>query len=896
MGLPEDTFRIQFLRHIEAELVSNNKILPTIDCLKVIDKMLSNRLEFPDEQRFKIIRARNTVFKDKVRKLRGAEDALLMLGMSKKVVDFEEVFSLPGDEPEERRKLAIALAIVREYLLKLEARAAAPLPESKKSEEQKRREKVLMLIEEDRQSRDLEQQRREQRKAFRAQPQTPQTPQTPMLQIEDGSAEMATTAGPRIKAVAAAGSGMSRSPSASRLAPVGAKSLAPGKILPNSLSRTPSGGSMLLLPPDAVNEFSDEALVDCLIQQFSDFPFALRCQCLLRLLKCCDPSDMQYLGRVLPDLHRDFLALLPLSVSRQILTFVSPPDLAMCAKVSRSWHKVVSDEGLWKKLYGLIGLSSMAEVFFLPSNSVRANAKRLASLGRWAHGEFVFRSFKAHALGVLCIAFDGKFLATGSADRTCKMFLLKTGECLRTFAGHEEGVHAIQFDDEKVVTGSADSTVRIWSNKDSGALLHTLTGQTGTITCLKFTSSLLISGSEDKTIRIWSWRGTEASHDATAAPGMDIYSDVARPGNCIAILSINRTTLQTPITILDESGLQAQLAKRNATTRNSAQSKDPISSIDFKGQRLLISTLCGTILLFDMASHGMVPEGINQAYEHLKKWAMSLSTYQLNSRYNLKEAHFRTGTQSTGVSQPLPTSIGAGIGLSATNSEPESNALEQRLLAASPTAMIRGHAYVATGSRERSATTSARERSYSQSKILQSTGQTDQPLNPQPMTTPAPTTTSTAQAAGGTLPVVCSQWALFTRHDEWRLMCAGSDGQCTVWNHRTGKLIYKLNGPMVMSATNPTPHTFTPVLNPDATITSINSTTPQTENGRPSIPSLSSKYDALDSNTSSISKTLLQLKRTNTDQVRAITAVSFDESCIVAGSMDGHVKIWEANS
>jgi WD40 repeat protein len=73
-------------------------------------------------------------------------------------------------------------------------------------------------------------------------------------------------------------------------------------------------------------------------------------------------------------------------------------------------------------------------------------------------------------LGILCIAFDGKQIAvrfpfsfqylshhahtmlgqTGSADRTCRVFDVKTGECIRTFSGHEQKIFSIAMDETRV--------------------------------------------------------------------------------------------------------------------------------------------------------------------------------------------------------------------------------------------------------------------------------------------------------------------------------------------------------------------------------------------------------------------------------------------------------------
>ncbi|HEY8400631.1 MAG TPA: WD40 repeat domain-containing protein, partial [Cytophagaceae bacterium] len=73
---------------------------------------------------------------------------------------------------------------------------------------------------------------------------------------------------------------------------------------------------------------------------------------------------------------------------------------------------------------------------------------------------------KGHIAAVKAIAIDdaGKFLASGSRDKTAKIWDLTTGREIRTFIGHEHTVNGIQFskDSKKLLTSSADGTARVW--------------------------------------------------------------------------------------------------------------------------------------------------------------------------------------------------------------------------------------------------------------------------------------------------------------------------------------------------------------------------------------------------------------------------------------------------
>ena len=75
-------------------------------------------------------------------------------------------------------------------------------------------------------------------------------------------------------------------------------------------------------------------------------------------------------------------------------------------------------------------------------------------------------SLIGHSDWIRAIAFspDGKYLVSGSNDRTVRLWDLQTGQLIRLFKGHKQRVKCIQIseDGKLIISGSADSTVKIW--------------------------------------------------------------------------------------------------------------------------------------------------------------------------------------------------------------------------------------------------------------------------------------------------------------------------------------------------------------------------------------------------------------------------------------------------
>jgi WD40 repeat protein len=128
-------------------------------------------------------------------------------------------------------------------------------------------------------------------------------------------------------------------------------------------------------------------------------------------------------------------------------------------------------------------------------------------------------TLKGHNSLVSSVTFspDGKFLASGSGDRTVKVWEVGSWTEVATLRGHNDWVRSVTFspDGKFLASGSWDKTVKVWEVRSWGEVA-TLRGHRGWwafggVFSVAFSpdGKFLASGSADGTVKVWevgSWR------------------------------------------------------------------------------------------------------------------------------------------------------------------------------------------------------------------------------------------------------------------------------------------------------------------------------------------------------------------------------------------------------
>lgn len=156
--------------------------------------------------------------------------------------------------------------------------------------------------------------------------------------------------------------------------------------------------------------------------------------------------------------------------------------------------------------------SWITSIVYHPKGDHVALGNRNGSVKIWQLGinskPRLLHSLNAHKGAVAGLAFspDGRTLASGSADKTIKVWDVAQGNILKAFAGHAEEIRSLAFstDGHTLASSSNDETVKLWS-LDTGAILGNLVGHGKTVWDVAFSpdGQQVVSAGSDTTLKMW---------------------------------------------------------------------------------------------------------------------------------------------------------------------------------------------------------------------------------------------------------------------------------------------------------------------------------------------------------------------------------------------------------
>ena len=152
---------------------------------------------------------------------------------------------------------------------------------------------------------------------------------------------------------------------------------------------------------------------------------------------------------------------------------------------------------------------SVLSVMYSSDSSLVATGSWDRTIRIWnANSRQLLHTLTEHTEPVRSVAFSpgSSLIASGGRDKTIQIWNAETGENVRTLTGHTGDVYSVAFspDGSTLVSGGGDQTVRLW-DVQTGDLLKTMRQHAGPVQAAVFSpdGTLIASGGADKTVRLW---------------------------------------------------------------------------------------------------------------------------------------------------------------------------------------------------------------------------------------------------------------------------------------------------------------------------------------------------------------------------------------------------------
>ena len=166
----------------------------------------------------------------------------------------------------------------------------------------------------------------------------------------------------------------------------------------------------------------------------------------------------------------------------------------------------------------------------LPNGTVKVNwphiyKQRRRLEGNWAAGRYTNFQLphpaypeESHLEHIYVIQFSGKWLVSGSRDRTVRVWDLETKRLRHPpLVGHLKSVLCLQFDpcpsEDIIISGSSDKNVILW-RFSTGQIIHEIpNAHSDSVLNLRFDERYLVTCSKDQLIKVWNRRELTAADE-----------------------------------------------------------------------------------------------------------------------------------------------------------------------------------------------------------------------------------------------------------------------------------------------------------------------------------------------------------------------------------------------
>ncbi|XP_021369351.1 probable E3 ubiquitin ligase complex SCF subunit sconB isoform X1 [Mizuhopecten yessoensis] len=236
--------------------------------------------------------------------------------------------------------------------------------------------------------------------------------------------------------------------------------------------------------------------------------------------------------------YRDFLTMLPEHISLKILDYMTPEKILKCSLVSKAWYALANSNKLWGWKCEEVQL-----LVPIPTNPCWKHIYRdnMHLKMNWNSGNCRTLDLKGHSDIVEAVTFNHRLFASGSQDKTIRIWDIKTGRPLQVLKGHEKGVWCLNFFTETLlVSGSYDGTIKVW-NLRTGSTVRTMLAHDGPVWAMVRHNNILVTASQDKTAKIWNISRCYLIHNLYGHTEAVFAVDLSEDGTLTITGSADRT-------------------------------------------------------------------------------------------------------------------------------------------------------------------------------------------------------------------------------------------------------------------------------------------------------------------------------------------------------------------